>query len=393
MRAANSQERAASRSPSPTGCDASRRRVGGVPADAGHGRVRCRQRQGPHREALSRGQGALPAVPGRRAVEPGRCARQSQPVDRGDRPAGPRKARRRHLLSRVGERFVGALLRQRQRRARIDREPEQDAEDPQRAVSWMATDEKFFLLAAVPYPETPPGRDRTCTSGRRRQDAGQVKLSSRERTVPPGGETSYPFTLFAGPKVWRTSRRWSRQRLPASRSHRSGAELDKAVDVSLASRSGPILSLLKFFHRFVPQLGPGDRPAHDLHQAADVLPDAEVADVGQEDAEAGAQDGGHPQEVRERPAAPVGRDDEPLQGARRVAVRRLPAEPDPDADLDRAVLDAQLRGRALPRAVLRPHPGPDRQGPFLHHAAGDGRRHVPADADVARRAPTSSSRR
>ena len=33
------------------------------------------------------------------------------------------------------------------------------------------------------------------------------------------------------------------------------------------------------------------------------------------------------------------------------------------------------------------------QGPVLHHAAGDGRRHVPADEDVARRRRTSSSRR
>src|SRR6185312_8901579 len=140
--------------------------------------------------------------------------------------------------------------------------------------------------------------------------------------------------------------------------------------------------------RLRPQLGVGDHPAHRVHQGGDLLPDAEVAAVGQEDAEAGAQDERHPQEVRERPAEAVGRDDEPLQGARRLAVRRLSAELDPDADLDRALLDAELRRRALSGTVPA-HPRPDCQGPVPPRAAAaaadpalDGRGDVRADADV-----------
>ena len=39
-----------------------------------------------------------------------------------------------------------------------------DGIDKLGAVKWIGTDEKFFLLAAIPYPESPP-RERRCASG------------------------------------------------------------------------------------------------------------------------------------------------------------------------------------------------------------------------------------
>jgi YidC/Oxa1 family membrane protein insertase len=106
-------------------------------------------------------------------------------------------------------------------------------------IKWIGSDEKFFLLAAVPYPETPP-RPGTCSSEAGGDGVGQVRLKLQERTVPAQGNVNYTFVVFAGPKVIAD--------LEAVRPGGAEVELDKAVDVSLAILSRPILSLLKFFH-------------------------------------------------------------------------------------------------------------------------------------------------
>ena len=96
--------------------DAGRRRLGGEPAGARHGRVRGRQRQRPHREALPRRHDALPAAPGRGASPTAASAGRAQPgavasTGRQD----PEQARRRVLLGPASANVVvGALLRQRQ---------------------------------------------------------------------------------------------------------------------------------------------------------------------------------------------------------------------------------------------------------------------------------------
>jgi YidC/Oxa1 family membrane protein insertase len=108
-------------------------------------------------------------------------------------------------------------------------------------IKWIGTDEKFFLLAAVPYPETPP-RPGTCSSEPGAEGIGQVKLRLQDRTVPPQGSVNYAFVVYAGPKVISD--------LEAVRPGGEEVQLDKAVDVSLAILSRPILSLLKFFHGF-----------------------------------------------------------------------------------------------------------------------------------------------
>jgi YidC/Oxa1 family membrane protein insertase len=114
------------------------------------------------------------------------------------------------------------------------------------AVKWVATDEKFFLLAVVPYPETPPSQ-RACAATAQPDGTGQVTLSFAERTVPPQGTVHYPFAIYAGPKVITD--------LEAVRPGGEEVELDKAVDVTLSFLSRPILSLLKFFYSFAHNWG------------------------------------------------------------------------------------------------------------------------------------------
>jgi YidC/Oxa1 family membrane protein insertase len=114
------------------------------------------------------------------------------------------------------------------------------------AVKWVATDEKFFILAAVPYPESPP-HERGCAATAQPDGTGQVTLSFAERTVPPQGTVNYPFAIYAGPKVITD--------LEAVRPGGEDVELDKAVDVTLSFLSRPILSLLKFFYSFAHNWG------------------------------------------------------------------------------------------------------------------------------------------
>jgi YidC/Oxa1 family membrane protein insertase len=105
-------------------------------------------------------------------------------------------------------------------------------------VRWLGTDEKFFLFAVVPYPETPP-LDRACKATSN-GEIGQGVLSFAERTVPARGAMSYAFAIYAGPK--------DRGDLKEVRPGGLDANLDESVDVTLAPISRPILALLKFFH-------------------------------------------------------------------------------------------------------------------------------------------------
>jgi YidC/Oxa1 family membrane protein insertase len=113
-------------------------------------------------------------------------------------------------------------------------------------AKWIASDEKFFILAAVPYPESPPAR-RSCAAVAEPDGSGKVTLSFSLRTLPPQGTTSYAFAIYAGPKVITD--------LEAVRPGGQEVELDKAVDVTLSFLSRPILSLLKFFYSFAHNWG------------------------------------------------------------------------------------------------------------------------------------------
>jgi YidC/Oxa1 family membrane protein insertase len=119
-------------------------------------------------------------------------------------------------------------------------------------IRWVATDKKFFLLAAVPYPEAPPHpeappRDRTCSATPLPDDSGQMTLGFAGRTVAPQGQSTYSFVVYAGPKFTNDLK----QVAPGG----VGAGLEDAVDVTLSWLARPILSLLQFFHRFAGNWG------------------------------------------------------------------------------------------------------------------------------------------
>ena len=124
-------------------------------------------------------------------------------------------------------------------------------------VNWIATDEKFFLLAAVPYPDPPPAQQRTCATRATGTDAGQITLRFAERAVAPKAEAIYPFLVFAGPKV--TDDLEAVQPLvapaPGATPVPAVVNLEKSVDVTLAILARPILALLRFFHGFTHNWG------------------------------------------------------------------------------------------------------------------------------------------
>lgn len=107
-------------------------------------------------------------------------------------------------------------------------------------VLWAAAGDKYFTIAAVPAPETPP-RDRGCKELALDALRGEVQLSFATRTVAPGEKTEYPFVVFAGPKV--TSD------LEAVRPAGLDAHLEDIVDVTFAALSRPMLALLKQFYK------------------------------------------------------------------------------------------------------------------------------------------------
>jgi YidC/Oxa1 family membrane protein insertase len=107
-------------------------------------------------------------------------------------------------------------------------------------VRWAAVGEKFFTVAAVPFPESPP-KERRC--GARALDplTGEVFLSLSSRTLAPGEKTEYAFEVFAGPKY--------HSDLDKVRPGGEDAHLADDVDVTFAVLSRPMLAMLKFFYR------------------------------------------------------------------------------------------------------------------------------------------------
>lgn len=108
-------------------------------------------------------------------------------------------------------------------------------------VRWVAAGEKFFMVAAAPYPENPP-RERTCGGKALDEDRAQGHLGFAGRTVAPGESTSYAIAVVAGPKLLSD--------LDEVKPGGMDTGLGLAVDVNLAFISRPLLGLLKFFYGF-----------------------------------------------------------------------------------------------------------------------------------------------
>ncbi len=89
-------------------------------------------------------------------------------------------------------------------------------------------------------------------------DLGQVTMRFEERAIAPNSEVSYPFIVFAGPKDMEDLEAVRPVVAAAPGVPQAAAaevHLEKSVDVTLAPVAGPIVSLLKFFHRFTHNWG------------------------------------------------------------------------------------------------------------------------------------------
>ncbi len=113
-------------------------------------------------------------------------------------------------------------------------------------VRWLAADDKYFAVAAIPHPDTPDGQ-RSCAQRALDGLTGETVLTFAGRQVAAGAKVSYPFTVFAGPKYIDHLR----QVKPGG----NEIELDRVVDVTFAVLSRPLLYLLKVFHGWVGNWG------------------------------------------------------------------------------------------------------------------------------------------
>jgi YidC/Oxa1 family membrane protein insertase len=117
------------------------------------------------------------------------------------------------------------------------------------SIRWIAADEKFFTVAAVPHPDTLAGAQK-CLQRALDGLTGEVLIPLTNRTIAPGQKTSYAFTVFGGPKY--------RHDLEAVQPGGQDPHLVGVVNSSyriIAFLSEPLLYLLKFFQRFTHNWG------------------------------------------------------------------------------------------------------------------------------------------
>jgi YidC/Oxa1 family membrane protein insertase len=116
-------------------------------------------------------------------------------------------------------------------------------------IRWIAADEKFFTVAAVPHPDTLGGSQK-CLQRALDGLTGEVLIPFTNRTIAPSQKTSYAFTVFAGPKY--------HDALEAVQPGGQDAHLVAAVNSSykiIAFLSGPLLWLLKHLQGVVHNWG------------------------------------------------------------------------------------------------------------------------------------------
>jgi YidC/Oxa1 family membrane protein insertase len=114
------------------------------------------------------------------------------------------------------------------------------------AVRWAGAGDKYFTIAAVPFPENPP-RERGCREQALDPLRAEVSLSYATRTIAAGEKTKFPLVVFAGPKYTAD--------LDAIRPGGEDAKLADAVDVTFAMLSRPMLALLTQFYRLTGNWG------------------------------------------------------------------------------------------------------------------------------------------
>jgi len=129
--------------------------------------------------------------------------------------------------------------------------------DAQGVVKWIAADERFFTIAAVP-PAQGDGGGRKCgqrvvQNGDEVASSAEIFVALNESKVAPQKTLVYPFELYVGPK-YRVDLN-AVQAASISNGQAQPAELDRVVNVSFAFLSRPMLALLKMFFGFTHNWG------------------------------------------------------------------------------------------------------------------------------------------
>lgn len=134
-----------------------------------------------------------------------------------------------------------------------------EAYTAQGAVQWIAADERFFMVAAVP-PRLPLSQPSKCEQRAASEEAGGVAVTLAKQTVKPQQSVTYPFEVYVGPKYMELLSGVAPGNIAggipaAGPLTESDVDLDSSVNVTFAFLSRPMMATLKVFHKFVGNWG------------------------------------------------------------------------------------------------------------------------------------------
>lgn len=126
------------------------------------------------------------------------------------------------------------------KRVELGKASDKDAQELFGNIRWLGVDDKYFIKAVMP----------TLTLGEQilfekdESDFRNVKLRYPLKEIPSGGEKEFGFNLYAGPKE-------------ITRLEALGNNFYKAIDLGdwIGPIARPILSLLKWIHKYIPNYG------------------------------------------------------------------------------------------------------------------------------------------
>ncbi len=134
-----------------------------------------------------------------------------------------------------------------------------EARDLEGVIRWVAADERFFTVAAVAPLQDMQTR-RLCRQTASNEDDGEVVLTLAEESLKSGGEITYPFALYTGPKYRQQLAEVSASPVvggapPKGALTNADVELDASVNVTFAFISRPMMLTLRAFFRLTGNWG------------------------------------------------------------------------------------------------------------------------------------------
>jgi YidC/Oxa1 family membrane protein insertase len=129
---------------------------------------------------------------------------------------------------------------------------QEDPFEAEGAVKWVAADERFFTIAAVPPVLA---GSRKCRLGGHGPTTGEASVALPPGTAEPDQTLVYPFALYVGPKYRSDLAAVTAPVMPGAAGATEPVSLDQAVNVTFAFLSRPMLALLKLFFNFTGNWG------------------------------------------------------------------------------------------------------------------------------------------